>query len=157
MKWYAGIGSRATPPDVQWVMTDLARRLAARGWGLRSGGARGADLAFEAGAARVEIFGVDDVTPAALELAKKHHPAWRRCGIYVRRLMARNAQILLGRRLDDPVRFVVCWTPDETTGGTAHALKIARSREIPVRNLADPEVRARVEEWLRATPPPRVR
>jgi hypothetical protein len=48
-KWYTGIGSRETPQDIQAVMTDAAAELATLGWGLRSGGAVGADQAFEEG------------------------------------------------------------------------------------------------------------
>jgi len=41
---YAGIGSRETPPEIQTVMTDIARHLKGRGVILRSGGAGGADI-----------------------------------------------------------------------------------------------------------------
>lgn len=44
-----GIGSRETPADVQAEMTILAREFEQRGARGRSGGAGGADLAFEAG------------------------------------------------------------------------------------------------------------
>ena len=46
---YAGIGARATPPEVLRLMTQLAGRMEQDGWRLRSGGARGADAAFETG------------------------------------------------------------------------------------------------------------
>jgi predicted Rossmann fold nucleotide-binding protein DprA/Smf involved in DNA uptake len=46
---YAGIGSRETPPDVQKLIFDIADKLAKKGYVLRSGGADGADLTFEAG------------------------------------------------------------------------------------------------------------
>jgi hypothetical protein len=48
-KWYTGIGSRETPDDVLEVMTKAGKALAQKGWGLRSGGATGADQAFESG------------------------------------------------------------------------------------------------------------
>ena len=46
---YAGIGSRSTPPEVQAVMRTLANNLEYTGFTLRSGGAKGADSAFEHG------------------------------------------------------------------------------------------------------------
>lgn len=46
---YAGIGSRETPPEILKLMTRLAGAMEQQGWLLRSGGARGADAAFEAG------------------------------------------------------------------------------------------------------------
>lgn len=54
-----GIGSRETPDDVLALMTRIGTACEARGGKLRSGGAGGADLAFEAGwrdAANCEIF-----------------------------------------------------------------------------------------------------
>ena len=47
---YAGIGSRETPPDICKIMTEIAKRLAHLGLTLHSGGAEGADSAFERGA-----------------------------------------------------------------------------------------------------------
>ena len=51
---YAGIGSRGTPDRIQMLMADIAEALATRGWVLRSGGARGADTAFETGCDRAQ-------------------------------------------------------------------------------------------------------
>lgn len=47
---YAGVGSRETPHEILALMTDVAKILGQHGWTLRSGGARGADTAFEDGA-----------------------------------------------------------------------------------------------------------
>ncbi|WP_048710246.1 hypothetical protein [Microvirga massiliensis] len=49
---YGGIGSRETPADVCSDMTRIATALEARGFRLRSGGAGGADLAFENGTSK---------------------------------------------------------------------------------------------------------
>ena len=46
---YAGIGSRETPVPILVDMRSLAQDLAAGGWTLRTGGADGADIAFETG------------------------------------------------------------------------------------------------------------
>ena len=48
-KFYAGIGSRETPEHIQSIMTEIATLLERRRYVLRSGGAEGADLAFENG------------------------------------------------------------------------------------------------------------
>ena len=48
-KYYAGVGSRDTPPEVLARMTGIATKLYYLGYVLRSGGAPGADQAFEAG------------------------------------------------------------------------------------------------------------
>ena len=49
MKFYTGVGSRETPDDILKMMTRLGKKLASEGWTLRSGGAVGADAAFEFG------------------------------------------------------------------------------------------------------------
>ena len=58
--YFAGIGSRQTPQSVQDLMVGIGRYLADRSWILRSGGAVGADMAFESGCdevhGRKEIF-----------------------------------------------------------------------------------------------------
>lgn len=108
-----------------------------RGAILRSGGAFGADSAFEKGAgAAKEIFRGQDATKAAIELAGQYHPAWPACSSWARRLHGRNSMILLGQDLNDPVDFVVCWTPGGlVTGGTGQAIRVARAYNIPVLNL----------------------
>lgn len=47
--WYAGIGSRETPADALRDLETLCYELAQADFGLRSGGAAGADIACEAG------------------------------------------------------------------------------------------------------------
>lgn len=49
MIMYTGIGSRETPESVLRIMRWLGYQLATQGWVLRSGGADGADYAFERG------------------------------------------------------------------------------------------------------------
>lgn len=151
MKFYAGIGSRQTPLDVLLCMTLYAQRLACNGYTLRSGGAFGADTAFEAGAgSNKEIYlpwngvrrrfpdggiTVPDMGPA-LKLAAAHHPAWHYCSRPARLLLARNGFQILGADLKTPVDFVLCWTSGAMgLGGTGQALRIARSHNIPIFDL----------------------
>ncbi len=152
---YAGIGSRSTPQDWLKVMENLAYHLSKRGWLLRSGGAPGADKAFEAGCDKAaglkEIFipwkgfegrtaGIikgDDVK--ARDVAKQSHPAWDKLSQGVQRLMARNSCQVLGSDCKDPVDFVICWCPEDHNGvpqgGTSQAIRIANRYGIPVFNL----------------------
>ena len=147
MKTYAGIGSRNTPSQILRTMEQFARDAA--GWTLRSGAAYGADSAFERGAELTEIWlpwrGYNShvsqsiVTPAAIAMAAKFHPAWDRCSQGVRKLHGRNMHIILGDDLQTPVNFVVCWTVDGAiTGGTGVALRCAIQHSIPIFNLALP-------------------
>jgi hypothetical protein len=149
MKHYAGIGSRETPPNILQLMKQLAQKLGREGWILRSGGAKGADTAFEEGALRSNIYYASNATPEAISLASEHHPAWDRCNEYARKLHGRNSMILLGSYLDTPVKFVICWTKDgQATGGTGLGIRLAQARGIPIRNLYFKEVRDSAKEWL---------
>lgn len=168
---YAGIGSRQTPPEVLNVMKSLAGRMEQQGWLLRSGGAMGADAAFEAGVVNPKhrsIYlpgrsfnqrvagsgGYIDSTqmPAwqqALESVARYHPAPDRLSPFARNLMARNALQVMGPRMDRPADLVVAWTPGgQITGGTGQALRMAQDLGIEVRNLGNPEVLARAQRWL---------
>lgn len=146
---YTGIGSRSTPYDILIIMTKIAQWLEKKGYILRSGGAKGADKAFENGVVNVnnkEIFYANDANNEARQIAKRYHPAWHRMSNYAKNLHGRNAFQILGNNLNDPVDFVICWTPDgaEThnercyeTGGTGTAISIANQNGIRVFNLAN--------------------
>lgn len=165
---YAGIGSRETPQDVQDDMTLIARGLEKLGFILGSGGAGGADLAFERGVsdpAMKLIFlpwqGFNGSTSPhyprdpkiiaeAMALAASYHPAWHRCTETAKKLHARNGYQVLGPDLRTPVRFVACWTKDGgATGGTGQAIRIAKDRGIPVLNLFFSEERALLVDLAR--------
>lgn len=150
---YAGIGSRETPSHVLEVMYGLAMHYAEQGWVLRSGGAVGADDAFEAGCNEAsgskEIFIPGDATPEAIERASEFRPAWDRCSDWAKKAHGRNTMIVLGRAFNDPVRFVVCWTRNASGhGGTGHAIRVARANGIPVFDLGDKKFLAQAMEKL---------
>ena len=152
---YAGIGSRETPEDILKDMTHIARCLEDKGFDLRSGGAIGADQAFESGAGvQKQIFIPWDnyngkkqlykIPEKAFEIAKENHPGWDWLTNGARLLMARNVQQILGAYLEHPTDLVICWTKDgcyddkqrtKATGGTGLAISIASKHGIPVFNL----------------------
>lgn len=152
---YAGIGSRQTPVKVLAQMRAIGQLLAMGGLTLRSGKALGADSAFEVGAriwrAPMELFDRYDTArhPEWAHHASVFHPAWHKLKPEARQLHARNSAIMLGAQLDDPVKFVCCWTRDgEAVGGTGQALRIAAAYRIPVFNLALWGANAQMWEWL---------
>jgi hypothetical protein len=170
---YAGIGSRKTPTDMLKLIELVSESLSADGMTLRTGHATGADAAFEAGAGVFsEVFlpwtGYNRElkvypgtvrrnvpSPEAHLIAKEHHPNWNACSWGAKCLLARNAHILLGENLDDPVEFVLCWAePDlnnlkpSLRGGTGHAVRIANAYDIPVNNLFWDDIREMAEDWV---------
>jgi hypothetical protein len=153
-KFYTGVGSRSTPNHILEVMTNLAKKLATEGWTLRSGGAVGADSAFEYGVALVggdkEIYYANQANKASLEMASTIHPAWHRCTDYVRKLHARNCFQVLGRDLRTPSSFLVCWTlGGADVGGTRTAIVLARNHNIEVINLGFAEQLNRITQYIR--------
>lgn len=159
---YTGIGSRRTPPEALEQMVYFGRLAATAGWTLRSGAADGADSAFELGCnlevGRKEIFlpwagfmghtgAYESAPPEAFQIAATIHPKWSTLMPSVKALHARNTQQVLGRELNSPSQFVICWTPDGCesystrsirTGGTGTAIYLASKRGIPVYNIFNP-------------------
>jgi len=159
MRYYTGVGSRQTPQVVLVLMRQIALAMANLQYTLRSGGAKGADSAFESGAGHnKQIFYAMDCTPAAMKIARRFHPAWSRCDNYARRLHGRNAFQVLGPNLNEPSAYCICWTKDGCishktrsfdTGGTGTAISIAEAYGVPVINLAIPEYFAQWNEWVK--------
>jgi len=161
--FYAGIGARGTPAHILVIMTKFAAAVEKLGYTLRTGGAKGADQAFEAGVVdphNKEVYlptagfagnpSSLTYTQAALEMAKDFHPNWGACSEFARACHARNCHQMLGGNLDSPVSFVVCWTPGgQATGGTGQALRIAKALGIHVFNLAIADDYALLKEWYR--------
>jgi hypothetical protein len=79
----------------------------------------------------------------------KYHPAWLRLPTGHKLLHARNGYIVLGKQLNVPVEFVICWTRGGSAkGGTGQAIRIARGQGIPVLDLGYPDVLNRALKWL---------
>jgi hypothetical protein len=143
--YYTGVGSRGTPKTQCEVLKALGSRLAHAHYTLRSGGAEGADTAFEDGAKQYLIrspkqfydiylpwdgfegrkkglnYTVPEQVPAviwekAVQIAKSVHPDWNACSKGARTLHTRNVFQVLGHSLDDPSKFLICWAPVDRKG-----------------------------------------
>ena len=157
MYYYAGIGSRQTPNEILNLMKELAQYLELHHWILRSGGAIGADSAFESGVqdpAHKQIFYANDIpnnkygnANIALKLVDAFHPASNKLSQYARYLMARNSYQVLGTDLvlknntlefSSPSDLIICWTKaGKEIGGTSQAIRIAKYAGIPILNLGN--------------------
>lgn len=159
MKFYAGIGSRNTPQRILSKMIITATLLAEDGWTLRSGGAIGADTAFEEGCdledGKREIFKAKDAEEWAYIEAKKHipknRPAFHSWSPYARSLIARNMMQILGRKMDEPVTFVLCWSMANINdgGGTGYGMRCAMHHNIPVFNLYEENAWEEFKEFIK--------
>lgn len=136
-------------------MTKIATFLYEEGYVLRSGGAPGADTYFENGVPSpdgkdIYLAGKGEfghpsklyhVGEDALAMAKTIHPNWDAPGMVAnnfrgRRLHARNCYQVLGQDLDNPSKFLLCWTEGGIAkGGTRTAIKLAQRHEVPILNF----------------------
>lgn len=174
MKIYTGVGARSTPPEMLDIIRNVASVLGKRGWVLRSGGAEGADKAFEAGcdAAHgskkiyipwsgfnnyipdgVSIMTLDQGSrDGAIDIIKDVHPAFNRLSRGALALHARNALQVLGLYLDSPSQFLICYAPTDRdgvpTGGTRTSWVLAQKCGIPCFNLYLEKDKERIEKWV---------
>jgi hypothetical protein len=158
---YCGIGSRSIPKLVSKDMEQFAIIAASKGWILRSGGATGSDSSFEKGCDKFggskEIYlpwvryndntsRYVNPTTEAHDIARLIHPIYNKLSPAVKLLVARNCHLVLGLDLNDPVEFVICYTPDcvehyskctRFTGGTGTAISLASKQMIPIFNICN--------------------
>ena len=169
--YYAGIGSRESPSEILIIMTKLGQLLAEKRWILRSGGADGADKAFETGCdlgkGEKEIFLPwkkfndnpsslyfkskeisEEIKLKAFALAEQYHPVWNDLSYGAKCLHARNGLQVLGRDLQTPVSLVLFWSKYVSKGGTSQAIRIATTRDIPVFNVGTKSERMRLSKHL---------
>ncbi len=167
-KTYAGIGHRDlggfcepnTNEPVENVMAWIAGELEKFGYTLNSGGAKGADAAFEYGVkspASKNIFTPADATEKTRAIAQELHPAHERLQGHALDLYARNTNQVFGRNLDCTVDFVVCYTRDgcETaatrsrdSGGTGQAIEMADRKGAKVFNMKKIDWFERLKKYL---------
>ena len=163
---YTGIGARDLPEEMYREFVYIGQRLAFKGYTLRSGGAEGADSAFEFGhmcnnniPQPKEIFlpwkGFNNnpspyfITKAnqdkLFSIASEIYPFWENAKHSVKCLHARNIQQVLGEEpgISPITDFVVCWTnrPEEQPRGTCFALHIAKKYGVKKYNFFFPAER----------------
>ena len=175
MKIYTGVGARSTPPEMLDIIRNVASVLGKQGWVLRSGGADGADSAFEAGCDSVQgskkiyipwdgfngryqdgqsILTLDQGDRSgAMELVKGVHPAFNRLSRGALALHSRNTYQVLGLYLDSPSQFLLCYAPTDRdgvpTGGTRTAWVVARMFDIPCFNLSNEQDYERITKFIK--------
>lgn len=165
--FWTGVGSRSCPADICALMTRIGEALYEDGYVLRSGGADGADKAFEEnvpddGVVIYRPWGKpgprEALVPASVYVEAEHmvsevHPRWDLCNATARKLHVRNVCQVLGDDLKTPSKFLIFWAPEDrltkqVQGGTATAVNLARKHNIPTYNLLFPEVQEKVLRTL---------
>lgn len=156
MIYYAGIGSRDIDEDMDLFhkLVGLGESFAKLGYILRSGGADGADSAFEIGcdlaSGKKEIYlpwryfneNTSDLvlepTKELEEITRSIYTRYDMSSRAVQKLHMRNVLQILGQPSIGPKSsFVICWTDraNSDTGGTRFGIALAEKYHIPVINL----------------------
>lgn len=174
-KIYTGIGSRDTPEEIIFLMKKLGFLLAKKNFILRSGGAKGADYAFEQGCdlagGKKEIFVpwkgfgkkhgrnpletdisfIPDLAKKAFrELLEVYQDFNINSEKYIWALMERNMCQIMGSDMKTPTSGVICWTPNgEEVGGTRWAIRFAKKNNIRIYNLAEEKEREKIESLVK--------
>ncbi len=174
------VGSRETPEDIISLMELTGELLCTLGYRGRSGLAGGADQAFYRGAQRSPRFlevgfenylpndwmmgkpdlekriydattlvGYERATELAFE-ARGSFEGLKRGGM---QLQIRNVYQVLGKNLNMPSKFLVCWAKPVgrkglVKGGTNTAVQLAHRFKIPVINMATEEGMTRVQAFI---------
>jgi len=155
---YAGIGSRDITSEEAHKILVISSKLSKK-FVVYSGNAEGADITFQTGSNGncviylpwdgFNVLNYDynkslayyDVgnTNIGIEYASKFHPKYSQLSKGAKRLMCRNTHQVLGYKEYPRVSFVVYCANESSdgtiSGGTAQAVKIARSIGIPTFNI----------------------
>jgi hypothetical protein len=156
---YAGVGSRQTPENVLSQMTEIATELESKGYTLNTGVTfygkkEGADKAFDDGTKKKNLFSPEKQGSRAKEqaIAKEIHPAPEYLKGGGLKLMARNTNQVFGDNLNAPVDFVLFYAKEtkgiRPEGGTGQAVEMARRKNIPTINMANPNWRQELDKVL---------
>lgn len=155
---YAGIGSRDILPNEEVQIKIIAKKMARLNFILYSGNADGSDIAFQNGSNAQCVlmlpwkkFNNESYSTTAciealdmggsadgLSSIMKFHPNAAALTDGVRRIMARNYHQVMGYGKWPVVSFVICCSNEvngNVIGGTGQAVRIAKSRNIPVFNI----------------------
>lgn len=167
-KAYAGMSNPDTPETVTAQMKRLATYLEEQGYTLRTNGGKGGEEAFEQGVERKEIhlpwkrFNDRDskfnrTSDEAKAVIRQFAPSFDTLKPAVQTIVASKAHVILGKDLQNPVKFLVCWSQDGAesssekspkTGYIGVAIALASSLKIPVFNLQKPDALDRLKQFL---------
>lgn len=167
---FACIGSRDTPVEFISLMEDVGEYIARQnGCVIATGNAKGADQAFARGGNRVDpmrvwlylpwgtyesqavVWGnksVTDMEPGTRLIAARNHPNWENLSFGVKRLMIRNASIVMGSSL------VIAYLNHSRKGGggTGHGWRIAEDLGIDRIDLSTngniDEIKSKIDQVL---------
>jgi hypothetical protein len=162
------IGSREVGQDKVLLMEHIGEYIAQRGFFIGTGNAKGSDQAFSRGANRVdpgqvvlylpwssyESQAIDALNKIMVptqiqeerwkQVAARNHPAWDHLSAGARKMMVRNAGIIIGSKA-----VVACMSHKKNGGGgTGHGWRIAEELGIPKIDISGDISLSQVTDFL---------
>lgn len=167
-KPYVIFGGEKTPQDVLEKFARIAKMLEDRGYTLRVGGLKGAEIFVEDKVRRLELLlpwkGFDNRqsplswTPEnAKAIAEKFEPGWSQLKPVIQTFYAKNVQKVFGHKLESPALFVLMWSEDgvehyrdrqQRSGSAGHIASLASNARIHVFNFANGNAEQRLMAYL---------
>lgn len=166
---YAITAGKETPPDVIEKLCRMARDFSVKGLTVRIG----ADGPVENAIDDAVVIKKELILPwkdfnnknskftftneRAMVIAKQFHPTFDNMKKGIQLILAKNARLILGNKMDSPARFFLTWTEDgidnikhktAKTGFTGHPIAIASAAGVPIFNLGNPEAERKLNEYL---------
>lgn len=151
LRVYTGICNQRPPSSACQLLDRVAAFLAREKFTLRSGASGKGELVLEKAAVfaggKTEIYlpwpgynhhasRLFKIPREAFGVAASFEPRWMYFGKPARRVAARGCVQLLGKELDRPSRFLICWTEYGSGSGNCElALRIASANDIPALDL----------------------
>jgi hypothetical protein len=147
-KVYSGLGCRDISANAEAIVSRVAAHLSADGYLCRTGGNLGAQRAFEKASAVSEVYlpwknsnenksHLYHISPECFEIASGHTPKWGKMTGGLKKVLAAEVHILLGKDLDKPSQFVLTWENKEDSDSLRYTRRLAASYGIQVYNIAD--------------------
>lgn len=158
---YAAIGPRQISENVASLCYSMGMAMGQDGWHLRSSHTAGCCIAFESGAEEarspitlylpwksygesvtsspgIQRIVVSSKVPEIDSICKHCAPKWNEQPGGVRKLMRRHVACLLGLKLDDPIKCLMFWLPqNESPTGASFVIEVAKLNNIPLINLSE--------------------
>ena len=147
MKYFGVIGDQEVDDSIKPMMLKVSKYLTEQGYTCVHGGNMGTEMTFAKGAKYEKMIlpwngfnhmrgPIHNPPQKAYDLAAEVYPKWWKASKGMKKILARNAQVIFGENLDSPVEFLMTWGNNRIT---EHAESLARLHYVPVYNLSNVE------------------
>lgn len=150
-KYYTGFGTRKILKTDEEYVKGISQTLANLGYKLRTGQMkRGIEAVFRASTLNLEIVKKTETSQSAIDLMGKYHNSWNVIDLPNKKLLGRNAHLVMGKKLNAMSDFVVYYQRElaDDSNGVSHTIRVAQDFGVPCFNIAFEEGRDDLSMYL---------